>query len=93
MRATVAVRKIMQAFGKNRIYTNTYDNCQTVKCYADTKNPENDRVIMGMLDFFFTRHNVDHQAKIYQHYVSRHYRTPASIIVRLPLGAMINEAK
>ena len=36
IRPTQIVRSVMRAHGKSthRIFTNSYDNCRTVKCYA-----------------------------------------------------------
>lgn len=36
IRPTQIVRSVMRAHGKttHRIFTNSYDNCRTVKCYA-----------------------------------------------------------
>ena len=31
---TIQARAIMRSFGRDTIYTNKYENCRTVKCYA-----------------------------------------------------------
>lgn len=47
MRTTLLVRKIMQIHGKERIFTNQYENSRSVKCY--TCGPEDAQLVESII--------------------------------------------
>mgnify|MGYP001254103703 CR=1 FL=1 len=83
MRPTLIVRQIMQQFGKNRIFTNKYENCRTVKCYyGGLKDGELVAYIKDML----ARNDVKCTVKARIAKNRTNCWSPASsLIVRLPL--------
>ena len=82
MRSTLIVRQIMQQHGKARIYTNKYDTCRTVKCYAN--NSGSDIAVIAAISAALNKHGIKFSAKT----ISRKpqfWGPNSSIIVRLPL--------
>lgn len=82
LRPTLIVRKIMQQAGNGRVFTNLYDNCRTVKCYAD-RGGDNKEMIKK-IDDTLNNMGVEHSIKIRAPDAWAGEKIP-SIIVRLPL--------
>lgn len=81
MRPTLIVRQIMRKHNKIRVFTNLYDTCRTVKCYA--KLNENVEMI-DEIEKTLTEQGVAYSVKRINHIASGWGPYP-SIIVRLPL--------
>ena len=94
MRPTLLVRKIMQSFGCDHVYTNRYDsrrpanagNCHTVKCYQ-SNNTKQDLQMCAAITTALTQQGIKHDIKFRDG--ARNPWTPATIIVRLPLQPRI----
>jgi len=82
MRSTLLVRCLMTAHGKHSIWTNKYEKCRTVKCYAGN----NDNSLICGLVSALNAAGIDFTLKITEP-VAHKYSIRPSIIVRLPLEA------
>jgi len=80
MRSTLLVRCLMTAHGKRTIFTNKYEKCRTVKCYAGDNDTA---MVKGIVDAL-TAAGVNHSVKITSKNATR-YSPGRSLIVRLPL--------
>lgn len=81
MRPTLIVRRIMQKHNKRRVFTNLYDTCRTVKCYA--RSSENADMI-AEIEKTLTEQGIAYSVKRINH-VAQGWGPFPSIIVRLPL--------
>ena len=83
MRSTLKVRKIMQQFGKNFVFTNKYDNCRTVKCYAGQHT--SDDAMLETIVKELAAAGVEVTTKRVIHITGQSWGARNSVIVRLPL--------
>jgi hypothetical protein len=85
MQATKAVRAVMRKFGRDSdsIFTNRYEKCQTVKCYAGT-DPEQ-LVAAISAEMIRLGHDLVTVTMRHNGVRDRAWGTCSSIIVRIPL--------
>lgn len=81
MRPTLIVRQIMRKHNKSRVFTNLYDTCRTVKCYA---RPSENAEMIAEIEETLSKQGVACSVKRIKH-VAQGWGPFPSIIVRLPL--------
>lgn len=78
MRTTVLARRIMKAAGRDVIFTNKYEHCHTVKCYAHKRDGLAMRTLLQILTMALKG-----RATVKVHNNNNGYSND-SIIVRVP---------
>lgn len=80
MRSTLLVRCLMEAHGKDTVYTNKYKTCRSVKCYAGF---EDNTALINSITEALNAAKIPFSVNCTAS--QNHGYTPASLIIRLPL--------
>lgn len=81
--ATKIVRALMRASGKQLIWTNTYKNCRTVKCYAYWDEMSVDDDMAKTIHETLTKLKVNHDVHYTDGSRGSPYRGGPAVIVRI----------